>query len=133
MAEEKDHPKELMLLMRLIDQIPTRAQLIEAGAGEKGEALVAVLADTTLARYPRMRAAGALGMFASVESRASLASAIDGDGDVEVRIQALASLVHLEGHAARPRLNALSSHAHPELRSAARRQLARLQQLESAR
>ena len=62
-AEEKDHSPKLMLLMRLIDQVPTKAQLIEAGAGLRGAALVAIANDTTLPRYPRMRAAGASGMF----------------------------------------------------------------------
>ena len=125
-AEAYDHPARLMFLMRLIDQVPTKAQLIEAGAGEDGAALISIANDRTLQRYPRMRAAGSLALFDSIASRAALAEIIEDGDDVEVKIQALVALVHLEGAAARPRLDALLQHQEPELRASALRQLARL-------
>src|SRR5688572_21182046 len=91
LAYENVHPERLMFLMKLIDQVPTKAQLIEAGAGAQGEALVAIANDAMLPRYPRMRAAGALGMFE--EAKPALASIVEAGDDVEVRIQALNSLV----------------------------------------
>jgi hypothetical protein len=124
LAEERDHPAKLMLLMRLIDQVPTKAQLLEAGAGEHGGALVAIARDTALQRYPRMRAAGALGMFK--EAKLALAAIVEQGDDVEVKIQALSALVHVEGAEARSRLNRLKLHAHPDLRAAALRQLSTL-------
>ena len=120
----ENHPEQLMLLMKLIDQVPTKAQLIEAGSGDRGEALVAIANDAALPRYPRMRAAGALGMFP--EARPALAAIVENSDDVEVRIQALNSLVLIEKGEARPRLDALLLHAHPEMRAAAARQLSRL-------
>lgn len=128
-ADPGDHPEKLLLLMRLIDEVPTRAQMIEAGSGENGEALLAIARDASLPRYPRMRAAGSLALFESNESRIALAGLIDDPalGDHEVKIQALAALVHLEGAKIRPRLDAMrAGHPHPELRAAAARQLDRL-------
>ena len=121
-----DHPERLMLLMNLIDQVPTRAQMIEAGAGEHGEALVAIARDASLPRYPRMRAAGSLALFDTPESRAALGVILDQVEDQEVQIQALVALVHLEGARLTPRLQALKQHPNPELRAAAARQLDRL-------
>lgn len=125
LVDASDHPARLMFLMKLIDQVPTKAQLIEAGAGDHGEQLISIAFDRTQQRYPRMRAAGSLALFDGEASRAALTLLVE-DDDVEVSIQALVALVHLEGRAARPRLEALLKHPKAELRASASRQLARL-------
>lgn len=124
----EDHPAELLLLMRLIDQVPTRAQMDAAGAGRSGKALVAIARDRDLPRYPRIRAAGSLALFDTPASRQALAALLDDEAieDPEVKIQALAALVHLEGTRTLPRLDDLLDHVHPELRAAAVRNLGRL-------
>jgi len=48
LAYDDAHPARLLFLMRLIDQVPTKAQMIEAGAGENGEALIAIARDEML-------------------------------------------------------------------------------------
>jgi HEAT repeat protein len=120
--------ERLMLLLNLIDQVPTRADLVAAGVGEDGAALLAVAKDGALKRYPRARAAGLLALFDAPAARQGLASLVDDPAvkDREVRIQALAALVHLEGPAAFPRLSSLSRDPDPELRAAALRNLGRL-------
>ena len=124
-AEAYEHPARLMFLMKLIDQVPTKAQLIDAGAGDGGEQLISIALDRRQQRYPRMRAAGSLALFDGEASRAALATLIE-DEDVEVGIQALVAMVHLEGASARPRLTALLTHPNAALRASASRQLARL-------
>src|SRR5688572_10495528 len=76
-AAEQAHPERLMLLLNLIDRSPSQAELIAAGGGEKGEALVRVAFDRSLALYPRMRAAGALGFFAGADVERALARIVD--------------------------------------------------------
>lgn len=123
----QEAPERLMFLLRLIDQSPTAAQLVEAGAGEAGEVLIAIAKDPEVARYPRMRAAGSLGLFPSPATEAALAALVRGGDDLEVRIQALAALTHLQQARALPLLEGLVAHREVELRAAAVRNLARLE------
>jgi len=124
-----EHPAKLLLLTKLIDQVPTKAQLVEAGAGAHGEALFAIAKDAELSRYPRARAASMLGHFDTDKGRDQLAALLDDPQvlDREVRIQALASLVALEKARAFDRLQGLLSDADPELRAAAVRNLGRIE------
>lgn len=119
------HPPELLALLRSPDTVVTARD-----AGERGgaKALAKVAGDATLDRYARMRAASSLGLFDTPEARRALADLADGrtTDDVEVRIQALASLTYLEKDAARPRLQKLLAAKDPELRAAAARNLDRL-------
>lgn len=128
-AQAAEHPARLLLLTKLIDQVPTKAQLVEAGAGAHGEALYAIAADETLPRYPRARAASMLGHFDTPKARGRLADLLDDPRivDREVKIQALAALVRLEGPASLERLSDLSVHPDPELRAAAIRNLGRVE------
>ena len=128
-AAPADHPERLLLLLNLIDQVPDRAQLVEAGADDAGAALERVARDAALPRYPRARAAGLLALFEHPEARARSAALVDDAAvkDREVRIQALAALVHLEGPRAFARLSSLSRDPDPELRAAALRNLGRVE------
>lgn len=125
-AAPEDHPERLLFLLNLIDQVPNVAQLAEAGVDPTGRALYAVAADPSLPRYPRARAAGLLGRYASVEARGSLARLLTESNDLEVRVQAVAGLSYQEGAAALPRLKALLAEREPELRAAAIRGLQRI-------
>lgn len=128
-GQAAEHGERLLLLTKLIDQVPTKAQLVEAGAGAHGEALLAIAKDKDLPRYPRARAASMLGHFDSDKGRASLASLIDDPQilDREVKIQALASLVYLDGAKSFDRLSSMLQDPDPELRAAAVRNLGRIQ------
>lgn len=128
-AAPADHSDRLLLLLNLIDQVPDRAALLEAGADDAGEALTRVARDEALPRYPRMRAAGLLALFPSREAKARLAALVDDPAvnDREVRIQGLAALVHLEGPAAFERLAAFARDPDPKLRASALRNLSRIE------
>lgn len=123
LADEGDHSARLLALLRHPDQIVSQQDLQTIGAGE--EALYAVASDVKLDRYARLRAASLLGYYPS--SRLRLAAlAEDPLCDVEVRIQAVASLVWIERAEAVPRLNVLLRDQHPQIRAAARRNIDRL-------
>ena len=62
-ADETDHEDQLLTLVGLIDQIPTRDQLIAAGSGEDGSALRAIAGDEDLLQYHRLRAVHMLAHF----------------------------------------------------------------------
>lgn len=124
-AAPSDHRPELLALLRLIDQIPTKADLLRARITP--QALRAAAQDRSLHRYPRARAAGLLGHFDRNETREWLGQLVERSDDLEVRLQALVSLTRLKGHASQPRLTRLLSHPHPELRAAAARGLVRIE------
>lgn len=128
-AEAAEHPADLLLLTKLIDQVPSKAQLVAAGAGDNGEALFAIATDKGLTRYPRARAASMLGHFDSAKGRAQLKALLDSPEvvDREVKIQALSSLVYLDKAATFERLSGLLTHPDPQLRAAAVRNLGRIE------
>ena len=125
-AAAGDHPDRLLLVLRLIDQVPTKAQLVEAGAGARGEALIRVADDRTLRRYTRVRAAGLLAHFDDAKTRGALRRLVQTSDDVEVRLQALVGLTYAERTAARPLLVKLLNDPNPHLRAAAGRGLVRI-------
>ena len=120
------HSERLLLVLRLIDQVPTKDQLLAAGAGQNGEALLNIANDRTLKRYPRMRAAGLLAHFDSRQNRSALRRLVETSDDVEVRLQALVGLTHLEGANTEAFLVPLLDHANPHLRAGAARGLVRI-------
>lgn len=123
-----EHDSRLLLLLNLIDQVPTQAQLLEAGAGPNADALFRVAQDASLKRYPRARAAGLIALFATPKAQLHLAALLDDQTvtDSEVKVQALSGLVYLQGPAAFERLSQLSRDPDPELRAAAVRNLGRI-------
>lgn len=123
------HAPGLMQLLNVLDQVPSRAMLVTAGAGDDGAALVAIARDATLKRYPRMRAAAMLALFEGPAVQRGLRGLLDDPQvrDREVRIQALAALVHLEKGASFDRLRRLANDPDPELRAAALRNLGRIE------
>lgn len=127
-AAESDHPQDLLLQMRLIDQSPSKTRLEAAGSGAKGTALVAIARDASLPPYPRLRAAGALGLFSGPEVEAALERLVVDEtlAEREVRIQALRALTFVQKSRAQPHLSKLAVHPDPELRAAALRNLGRL-------
>lgn len=127
-AAEHDHAPKLMLLVSLIDTSPTRETLLEAGSGAEGEALIRIVNDRALGRYPRARAAGLLGLFPGETARRGLGAIADEASfdDIEVRVQAISALAFLEGQTGLARFTRLLEDANPEIRGAAVRALARL-------
>jgi HEAT repeat protein len=125
----------LILLLSLLDVVPTKAQLVEAGAGQHGEVLAQVAMDQSVPRYARTRAASSLSMFDDEIARASLAALIDDPAldDPEVRIQAIAAYTVLERDRALPKLSLLAADRHPEIRAAAIRAAARLEHPDAKR
>lgn len=125
-AAPEAHSSRLLYLLNLIDQVPDAAQLAAAGVDAQGQALYAVAADRQLPRYPRARAAGLLGRYSGPASVAALSRLLAESDDLEVKVQAIAGLTHLEGNQALPRLQGLLADREPELRAAAIRGLRRL-------
>lgn len=109
----------------LLDQLPTRAQLLALGADTEGAALRRIAEDSSRAAYTRIRAVSFLAWFDSAETRAMLTRLLDDEAApiMEMRVQALRALALLEGPAARTRLERYLGHAAPELRGAAERAL----------
>jgi HEAT repeat protein len=110
------------MLLRAPDLLLDKRALIDAGAGIDGAALRAVLADRSLGRYVRMRAASSLGWFANPAVRSALAALVASRDDPEVRIQAIAALGYLGDRAA---LQRARESVDPPVRAAAERALAR--------
>lgn len=123
-AHASEHRSEVLLILRLIDQIPTRVDLDRSGV--RPPELLAVAEDKALHRYVRARAAGMLGHFDEPGVRAAVRRLVTSSKDVEVRLQALVALTHLEGVASQTLLTELLEHPHPELRAAAFRGLVRI-------
>ena len=119
-----EHPDRLMFLVSLIDRAPTRAMLLDAGAGARGEGLAAIAADRDLPRYPRARAAALLAWFPLATQE--LSALVSGADDAEVRIQAIDALVRVQGPAALPTLIPVLDGRRADLRGAAARALARV-------
>lgn len=127
MGMAAEHDARLLMLMNLIEQVPTKAQLQAAGATP--EALLSIANDKALKRYPRARAASMIAHFDTPQARLHLAALLQDSQikDSEVKVQALNGLVYLEGAGSFERLERLSKHDHPELRAAAVRNLGRIQ------
>lgn len=123
------HEARLLTLMNLIDQVPTAAQLLAAGAGQSGGALLQIAQDMALKRYPRARAASLIAIFDTPEARRNLAALLDDSKivDAEIKIQALSGLVYLEKAQAFERLSLMARDPNPDLRAAALRNLGRIQ------
>lgn len=115
----------LFEILSMIDVLPTKEQLVAAGAGENGEVLAEIALDRAAPRYVRTRAASSLSLFDNPIARAALVRVIDTADDQEVRIQAIASIGLLDGKAAVPRLSVLLIDEQPDIRAAAVRALAR--------
>ena len=130
-AAPADHPSALLFLVRVIDRVPTKAQLTEAGAGPRGEALLRIASDRSLRRYARSRAAGMAGHFDAPQTRRALRRLVAESDDTEVRLQALVGITHLEGAGSRALLIGLLEHEHPELRAGAARGLVRIKAREA--
>lgn len=126
LAAHGDHPENLMFLVTLIDGVPTRAALDAAAAGDQGAGLVAIARDSSLPRYPRTRAAAMLGAYSGPRVAPALEGIIATADDIEVRIQAIASLAQTSGDGAIPRLEGLIQGKQPELSAASARALARM-------
>lgn len=109
----------------LLDQLPTRAQLLALGADADGAALRRLAEDPSRPAYTRIRAVAFLAWFDSIETRAMLSRLLEDEAApiTELRVQALRALALLEGAAGRPRLERYLGHASPELRGAAERAL----------
>lgn len=127
-AAGAEHPAGLMRLLASPDEIPSAATLKTLGAGDDGRALAAIAEDETLARYPRMRAASLLGHFSGPSVERALLALAEGATarDIEVRIQAIASLGFVLRERARPTLARLASAPELEIRRAAERAVLRL-------
>ncbi len=112
---------------------PTRAQWVDAGAGDKGQNLIEVAFDKKANRYARMRAVSALSHFP--EQKMKLAQLIQDKRvvDAEVRIQALTAYTFVAGAEALPLLESMSSDKQPELRAAAARNIVRISSPEADR
>ncbi len=123
------HQVDLLTLMNLIDQVPTQSQLLAAGSGQNGEALLQIAQNADLKRYPRARAASLIALFDTPEARQNLALLLDDSKivDTEIKIQALSGLVYLEKAQAFERLSLMTRDPNPELRAAALRNLGRIE------
>ncbi len=118
-------PETLVSALSLIDQVPTRAQLLALGADAEGAALRRIAEDASRPAYTRIRAVSFLAWFDSAETRSMLTRLLTDEAApiMEMRVQALRALARLEGPAARPRLERYLGHGAPELRGAAERAL----------
>ena len=130
-AEDNDHAAQLLNLVGLIDQIPTRAQLIAAGSGEDGAALRSIAVDEDLLQYHRLRAVHMLAHFPS-ETNAAFAReiAVSPAALTEMRVASLfvySSYMETVSEADVDRLVAqLLRDSDPEVQSASIRAVGRL-------
>lgn len=116
------------LLLNAIDVLLSPMAIAEVGLTE--DYAVALATDSMQRRYLRVRATGALAMFGSARARTVLLALARTDTDVEVRIQAVTSLVYWFAEDAPGQLTAdlvaIADHAPPMLRQFVLRQVRRL-------
>lgn len=117
-------PARVDMLLDAIDIVISPMRIVEAGLTE--EYAIAMAVDANQRRYRRVRATGALGIFGSARAHAVLLDLARGDTDVEVRIQAVTSLVYAFKEAApgglAAELLAIAEDAPPALRRTILRQ-----------
>ncbi|MGK0358198.1 MAG: hypothetical protein ACI9U2_000481 [Bradymonadia bacterium] len=116
------------LLLNSIDVLLSPMAIAQVGLTE--DYAVAVATDSTRRRYLRVRATGALAMFGSARGRSVLLELARDDTDVEVRIQAVTSLVYWFAEDAPGQLAAalvaIADHAPPMLRKLVMRRVRQL-------
>lgn len=111
--------------LAVIDQLPTKHQLIALGADPEGRALLELAEDPARPAYVRIRAASFLAWFDSEAARAGL-ERLAGDERsplLELRVQAIRAFAVIAGAAGRPKVEAFLTHRVPALRAAAARAL----------
>lgn len=132
-ADATPEREALARAVGLIDQLPTKAQLIALGADPEGRGLLEIANDPSRSVYVRVRAVSFLAWFDSEPSRAGLSRIANDEGSpvLELRVQALRSLALMEGPLARAKIEPYLDHSSAELRAAAARALALIRAAES--